>query len=304
MLLIIFFDATASQQNTRSCTENLQQAPATIIKRDRVLVTVPPKERYTTNKTFSEMANTLCNQEDFYENLKQHTFFGKPRLQPSFLIKPYYQTPEDSCYRVTLSNRNLHFPNKLAHINDAANFRLDFLYEYAQVGQLKPISPRGDRPITHIKYPREAETFLFMYYILTSFYERYETLSYQLLTEPSTPNEIPTLRSLTTPCYVNISDLPRIRNVQYISNTNDLNDNDIAECNPKLWTIIQKQGPNFFRVKFPSGKLTTFVPRNARNDRIYYQRVSTTTQQKPEYWFTLEITTGQTLQTLNPWYEL
>ena len=88
---------------------------------------------------------------------------------------------------MTLSNGNLHFPNRHAHAPDASNFRLDFLYEYAIAGQTKPIPRLHGRLTTNIKYPRDADTFLFMYCIITSFYERYNLVSYQLYTEAPTP---------------------------------------------------------------------------------------------------------------------
>ena len=293
---MIFFDVLAAQRITRSCTDNLHQALASLIRNDRVLVTIPPNERHTSNITFLEMVNIPCNQDDFYDNLKSQTFFGKTRLQPTFLIKPHYQTPEDNCYRMTLSNRNLHFPNRLTHVPDALNFRLDFLYEYAKDGQTKPIPRLHERLTTNIKYPRDADTILFMYYIITSFYERYKVISYQLYTQASTPE----LTSVTQPCYVLISDLPRIRSIQYMQNTSQLQDKDTAECNPQLWTSITKPAPQRFHIRFPSGKLTTFVPRNARNDRIYYQRVPTSIRQTSIYWFTISIEVTQPLQTPKP----
>ena len=296
IILIIFFDVLTAQRLTRSCTDNLQQALASLIRNGRVLVTIPPNERHTSNVTFLEMVNIPCNQDDFYDNLKSHTFFGKTRLQSTLLIKPHYQTPEDNCYRVTLSNRNLHFTNRLTHVPDSSNFRLDFLYEYAKDGQTKPISQLHGRLITNMKYPRDADTFLFMYYMITSFYEHYEVVSYQLYTQASTPE----LTSVTQPCYVLISDLPRIRSIQYTQNTSQLHDKDIAEWNPKLWTSITKPAPQRFHIRFPSGKLTTFVPRNARNDRIYYQHVPTSIRQTSIYWFTISIEVTQPLQTPKP----
>jgi len=296
IFLMIFFDIATTQRITRSCTDNLQQALASLIRNDRVLVTIPPNERHTNNITFPEMVNIPCNQDDFYANLKFHNLFGKTRLQSTSLFIPHYQTPEDGCYRMTLSNRNLHFPNRLAQVPDVSNFRLGFLYEYAKDGQTKPIPRLNGRLTTNIKYPRDADTFLFMYYIITSFYERYEAITYQLYTQASTPE----LTSVTQPCYVLISDLPRIRSIQYTQNTSQLHDKDIAECNPQLWTFITKPAPQRFHIQFPSGKLTTFVPRITRNDRIYYQRVPTSIRQTSIYWFTLSIEVTQSLQTTKP----
>jgi len=88
--------------------------------------------------------------------------------------------------------------------------------------------------------------------------------------------------------------------VQYTKNTSQLHDKDIAECNSQLWTIITRPAPQRFHIQFPSGKLTTFVPRNARNDRIYYQRVPTSICQTSIYWFTLSINVAQPLQTPKP----
>jgi len=82
----------ASNRNTRSCSTDLKTAFSSLVKQDRVIVSVPEDERRMEVLPIPETCNQPCNQEAFYENLK-HSFINKPLHHPTFLIKPFHQSP-------------------------------------------------------------------------------------------------------------------------------------------------------------------------------------------------------------------
>jgi len=135
-----------------------------------------------------------------------------------------------------------------------------------------------------------------MYHIIASFLERYEEITYQLWVASDNPD----LRHLTEPCYVPLSELPRLSSVNYTQSTSPLHANAIQPCDPQKWSRILPEGPTHFRVSFLSGKLIPFVPTNPRNDRVYYRRVATTSSDDSIFWFTLFITVGKPLQAFHP----
>ena len=298
MCVLIANYASFSETKVIACNDNLQQIISSIMKNDSLLVDVPTREQHTFQTRLLDMPNLVCNQAAFFNNLKQKHFFEKPWSNPQSLVPRLYQNIDDNCYVMTLSNRNLHYPNKVRQIPQSQQCRLTFFYDYAQPGQPKTIhrlGPNHHQPIT-ISYPRDADVFLNMYHIIASFFERYEDISYQLWVASGNPD----LRHLTKPCYVPLSELPRLRSLNYTQSTSPLHANEIQPCDPQIWTRILPEGLTHFKVSFLSGKLLPFVPINPRNDRVYYRRVATTSPDDPIFWFTLYLTVGKPLQAFQP----
>ena len=278
--------------------ENLQQILSSVIQNDSLLVDVPTRDQHTFQTRLPDMPNLVCNQADFFNNLKQNHFSEKPWSNPTFLVPRLYQNIYDNCYVMTMSNRNLHYPNKVRQIPQSQHCRLTFFFDFAQVNQPKTIHRRGpnhNQPTT-ISYPRDADVFLNMYHIVASFFERYEVITYQLWVDSTHPD----LRQLTKPCYVPLRDLPRIHSVTYTQPTSPLQANQIQSCDPQLWIRIFPEGSTHFRVQFLSGKLQPFVPTNPDPHRVYYQRVATTLPDDSIFWFTLYLTVEKPLQAFRP----
>jgi len=298
MCVLIENYVSFSETKVIACTENLQQIISSIIKNDSLLVDVPTREQHTFQTRLTNMPNLVCNQAEFFNNLKQKHFFEKPWSNPKFLVPRLYQNIDDNCYVMILSNRNLHYPNKVRQIPQSQQCRLTFFYDFARPGQPKTIhrlGPNRHQPIT-ISYPKDADVFLNMYHIIASFFERYADITYQLWVA----SEDPDLRQITKPCYVPLSELPRLQSLNYTQSTSPLHANEIQPCDPQLWTRILPESPTHFKVSFPSGKLIPFVPINPNNNRVYYRRVATTSPDDPIFWFTLDLIVGKPLQAFQP----
>jgi len=84
----------ASNRDTRSCSTDLRTAFRSLVKQDRVIVSVPEDERRMEVLPIPETYNQPCNQEAFYESLKHSSFINKPLHHPTFLIKPFHQSPK------------------------------------------------------------------------------------------------------------------------------------------------------------------------------------------------------------------
>jgi len=290
--------ASFSETKAIVCNENLQQIVSLIIKNDSLLLDVPMREQNTFQTRLTEMPNLVCNQADFFNNLKLQHFYEKPWSNPKFLVPRLYQNIDDNCYVMIFSNRDLHYSNKVRQIPQTQQCRLTFFYDYAQPDQPKTIhrlGPNHQQPLT-ILYPRDADVFLNMYHIIASFFERYEDISYQLWVDSQNLD----LRQFTKPCYVPLSDLPRLQSLNYTQSTSPLYANEIEPCDPQLWTRILPESSTHFQISFLSGKLVPFVPINPRNDRVYYRRVATTSPNGPIFWFTLYLTVGKPLKAFQP----
>jgi len=131
MCVLIANYVSFSEPKVIACNENLQQIISSIIKNDSLLVDAPMREQHTFQTHLPEMPNLVCNQADFFNNLKQKHFSEKPWSNPNILVPRLYQNINDNCYVMTLSNRNLHYPNKVRQISRTRPCRLTFFYDYA-----------------------------------------------------------------------------------------------------------------------------------------------------------------------------
>ena len=298
MCFFIIKYVSISEAKAIACNENLQQIISSVIKKDSLLVDVPMRDQHTFQTRIPEMPNLVCNQEDFFHNLKQKPFSEKPWSNPKNLVPRFYQNIDDNCYATVMSNRDLSYANRLYPPPHSQQCRLIFFYDFAQPGQPKIIRKTGTNHHQSIiiSYPRDADVFLNMYHITASFAERYTDIVYQLWA----PSDKPDLRHLAQPCFVPLSDLPRLSSLNYTQSTIPLNANAIPPCDPQKWFRILPEGPTHFRISFLSGKLIPFVPINPKNDRVYYRRVATTSPDDSIFWLILYLTTGKPLQAFQP----
>jgi len=287
-----------SETKAIACNENLQQIILSVIKNNSLLVDAPMREQHTFQTRIPEMPNLVCNQEDFFNNLKQKYFSEKPWSNPKNLVPRLYQNINDNCYTMVTSNRGLSYANRLRPPPPSQQCRLIFFHDFAQPGQPKIIRKigRNHHQSLTISYPRDADVFLNMYHIIASFAERYTEIVFQLWVSSDKPD----LRHLAKPCYVPLSDLPRLSSLNYTQTTISLHANKTPPCDPQNWFRISPEGSTHFRISFLSGKLIPFVPINPRNDRVYYRRVATTSPDDPIFWFILYITIGKPLQAFLP----
>ena len=294
LLLLFFYLKSIDGLNRprRSCSTDLQSAFASLIKKQHLIISVPEEDEKMHVHHLPTIYNQPCHQQAFYENLKHETFLNKQRHSPTFLLKPSYQSPETRCISFFQQNRDLQGPSILSQQHESPHSILHFFLDYGTLNQVKNI-PNEDRTTnTHLIFPRDANVFLFIFYVVTSFYERHTSIQYFLRTIPTVPDS--TVR--TRPCYVKLTHLPNITQVQYRNTIDNLDANTIPECDLMSITSIRKTAFNTFHVTFPGGKLTPIAPRNAKSNRLYYKRESTRGTTHPITWFNLKIVTGPARQ--------
>jgi len=124
------------------------------------------------------------------------------------------------------------------------------------------ISSLENSPSTELTFPRDADVTTFVFYILNSFFEVFDTIWYQLY-----PNSPPKRYfHVNKPCYVKLKDLARVSSMRYHNVTQQIDADDIGECNTLLWTSVTSNRSGVFHITFPGGTLQPFAPLNAKND--------------------------------------
>ena len=293
-LLLMLYLTTIDGFNRyrRSCSTDLQSAFASLIKTQHTIISVPEEDQKMHVHHLPSIYNQPCNQHAFFNNLKHETFLHKQRHNPTFLLKPSYQSPEDRSFSFFQQNRDLQGYSLLSQQHESPHSILHFLLDYRTLHQVKNIPNADHTTNTQLIFPRDADVFLYIFYIVTSFYERHKSIQYSLRTIPTVTNS--TLK--TQPCYVQLKDLPNITQVQYRSTIDNIDANIIPECDLTSITSIRKTAFNTYHITFPGGKLTPIAPRNAKRNQLYYKRESAHGPTRPIPWFDLTIITGPARQ--------
>ena len=291
LLMLYLMPINSLNRYRRSCSTDLQSAFASLIKSKHLIISVPEEEQKMHVHHLPSIYNQPCNQQDFYINLKHETFLHKHRHNPTFLLKPSYQSPENRCFTFSQQNRDLQGPSTLSPY-EFPQAILHLSLDYGTPHQVKNIPNENHSKITQLIFPRDADVFIYIFYIIASFYERHISIRYSLRTIPTAPDSA--LR--TQPCYVKLTDLPNITHVQYSDTTENIDATTIHECDLTAITTIRKTAFNTFHVTFPGGKLTPIAPRNAEPNRLYYKREATHPSMNPTPWFELTIITGSPRQ--------
>jgi len=215
---------------------------------------------------------------------------------PRFSIKPFHQSPQNRCFIAHRKAYDVGVSNTLSYRVDIPNSVFETYLLFARSGIHFYIFNLEQGPDSILIFPRDADTIIFAFHALNSFFERYSSITFQLYKKPADAK----LLQARKPCYIPIQDLPWLKSIRYLNASTNLDANDIEECNLKLWTTVTALAPNLYEIKFPSGKLVPFAPINARNDRVYYKRERTNVYHhaEPFYWFVLRIQTGDPLPQL------
>ena len=165
LLLMLYLKSTSgSNRYRRSCSTDLQTAFASLIKKQHLIISVPEEEQAMHVQQLPSIYNQPCNQQDFFENLKHENFLHKHRHNPTFLLKPSYQSPETRCFSFFQQNRDLQGPSLLSQQHEAPHAILHLFLDYGTQNQVKNI-PNEDRTTNlHLIFPRDADVFLFIFY--------------------------------------------------------------------------------------------------------------------------------------------
>lgn len=185
---------------------------------------------------------------------------NKKLNHPTFLIKPFYQSPQDRCRVYYREDIDLGVQHTLSHRTDIPNSVFDTYLLYQAIIQQARITSLQDEPEVVIRFPHDADTILYSMYVLNTFFERHMSITFQLFTKPATSD----LQQVIKPCYINLQGLPRLKSVHYVNATSSENACNMKECKLQSWTKVEITAPNWFEITFPAGSLIPFAPKNAQ----------------------------------------
>jgi len=177
LLMLYLTSINGLNRYRRSCSTDLQTAFASLIKKQHLIISVPEEEQTMHVQQLPSIYNQPRNQQAFFENLKHETFLHKHRHSPTFLLKPSYQSPEDRCFSLFQRNRDLKGPSMLSQQHEYPHAILHFFLDYGTLDQIKSIPNEEQTTNLHLIFPRDADVFLFIFYVVTSFYERHKSIS-------------------------------------------------------------------------------------------------------------------------------
>jgi len=242
---------------------------------NQTIVSVPLHEQTTIVTKLSDLPEQPCNQQTFFRHLRTSNHWNKQLHRPNFLLKPFFQTPEQRCFVTTRFRIDLTVQNYLYHRrqSDIPNSVLQFYHPILNRNEFK-IAGWENHPPRVISSLHNADAITFTYHIISSFFERHESLKFQLFSAP-----LPHPKFIQNQyCHVKRNMLPRIDHIQYDTRVTHLIDQVyIHECNLDRMVSINRLPQNVILIGFSGENFMPIVPLNAKNDRVYFQRYSSET---------------------------
>jgi len=243
---------------------------SSLAEANQTIVSIPLHEQTTIVTELSDLPEQPCNQQTFFEQLRTQDHWNKQIHRPKFLLKPFFQTPEHRCFVTTRFRIDLTAQNYLYHRckSDIPNSVLQFYHPLLTRAEYK-IAGWEKHPPRMISSLHNADAITFMHHVISSFFERHESLKFQLFSSP-----LPHPKFIQNQyCHVKLNMLPRIDHVQYDTRVTHLIDQtNIHECDLDRMVSINRLPPNVFLIGFSGENFIPIVPLNAKNDRIYFQR--------------------------------
>jgi len=157
---------------------------------------------------------------------------------PNFLLRLFFQTPEQRCFVTSRFYGELAVQNHLIHQSQSSipNSVLQFYHPLLTKTEYK-IAGWENHPLRSISNIHNADAITFMFHVISSFSERHERLKFQFFSAPlSHPKFIQNQY-----CHVKLNMLPRIDNVQYDTRVTYLIDqHNIHECDLGQMVFISR----------------------------------------------------------------
>ena len=146
---------------------------------------------------------------------------------------------------------------------------------------------------TQFIYPyRFLDVFMLFPYILTSFFEKYQWISWKIFFDG-----ISYPRQETDPCYILLKDMPIIQSIEVNHNIgSDVNGSTLEECNFRKKVQIITLSDSEVQIRIPTGPVQDIRP-DVQNeihyhDRLYFQWYWSTPS-RPHHWIVLHLRHGQ-----------
>ena len=267
-------------------------------RQNQSIIITPPHKRMIIETKLSDLQEQPCNQQSFFRHLSMSSHWQKRLHKPNFLLQPSFQTPEERCFVTSRFHVDLSVQNNLIHRTQSSipNSVLQFYHPILRKTEYK-IAGWENHPPRIISKTRNAGAITFIFHILSSFFERHESIKFQLFSAPLPPQKF----IQDQYCHVKLAMLSRIKRVQYGTlATRSIDQNNIFNCDIDQMVSINRLPQNIMLIGFSGENLIPVVPKNAKNDRIYFQRYSLQTSESltnvSSPWLILKIQLGLKLR--------
>jgi len=267
-------------------------------RENQSIIPTPPHQRMTIVTKLSDLQEQPCNQQTFFRRLHSDSHWNECLHTPNFLLRPFFQTPEQRCFVTSRFYIDLAVQNNLVHRSQSniPNSVLQFYHPILTKTEYK-IAGWEKHPPRSISNINNADAITFMFHVISSFFERHERLKFQIFSAP-----LPHPKFIQNQyCHVRLNMLPRIDNVQYDTTVTHLIDQDnIHECDLDQMVFISRLPQNIMLIGFSGENFMPIVPLNAKNDRVYFQRYLSETSEPltnaSSPWLILKIQLGLKLR--------
>jgi len=247
LMNMLFNIAVISAYKQQGTSSQVNTALNIFTQANRTIVSVPFLDRKTIQTTVSALPAQPCNQRAFFNHLRARNHWNKRQHEPTFLLKPFHQSPEQRCFVTSRNKINLSSRQTLIRRQKSTipNSIIQFLHPILTKTEFEIVGWNQHPPRTFSNIDN-ADAITFMFYVLSSFYERHERIHFQPCSAP-----LPQPMFLENQYrYVLLNMLPRIKHVQYKKVTHLIDDINIPECDLDKAVSINRRPNNIYLIGF------------------------------------------------------
>jgi len=292
-LLHIQLTKSDSLHQTRNCSNELEPLLNLVSNQGKKVVLIPEKDQISLEHETPHFDVEPCDLHQYRKNLVEQNHHHERVSAKHLKVTPFYIDQACGCNFV--KNQEWRPDNwstlmEQKQQQSIQGYELIYLYWPCQAYHISHIEP--SRQNIQVMEPYYfIDIFMLFPYILTSFFEKYQWISWKVFFDDrSYPKQE------TDPCCILLKDMPTIRSIEVNHNIgSDVNASNIEECNFRKKTQIITISDSEVKIRIPAAQVYDIRPdiqnENHYHDRLYFQWYWSTSG-RPHNWIVIHLRHG------------
>jgi len=297
-LLHIQLIKSDSLPQTRNCSNELEPLLNLVSNQGKKAVVIPEMDQISLEHENPHFDVEPCDLPQYRKNLVEQNHHHESVSGKHLQVTSFHIDPACGCNFV--KSQACRLDNWSTLIEQKQQQRIqgyEMAYLYCPHNQPFHVSRiNSSRQEIQVMNPHRSLDILMLFpYILTSFFEKYQWISWKIFFDDrSYP------RQETDPCYILLKDMPTIQSIQVNhNNCCDVNASALEECNFRKKVQIITLSDSEVQIRIPAGSVHEIRPdiqnENHYHDRLFFQWYWSTPG-RPHIWIEIHLRHGQLRQ--------
>jgi len=296
---ILYLQLTKSDSlhQPTNCSNELEPLLNLVSNQGKKAVLIPEKHQIFLEHEIPHFDVEPCDLHQYRENLVEQNHHHERVSAKHLQVTSFHIDPACGCNFIKRQKwRPDHWSTLVEQKQQRRiqGYEMIYLFWQRKSYHISHIDP--SRRETRVMFPyRPVDILMLFPYILTSFFEKYQWISWKIFFgDRSYP------RQETDPCYILLKDMPTIRSIKVNHNIgSDVNASTLEECKFQKKVQIITLSDLEVQIRVPAGRIQDIRPdiqnENHCHDRLYFQWYWSTPC-RPCSWIVIHLRHGQLRQ--------